>query len=859
MTRRQWMARMVGPNAGMCGWAADDAEHRRLRRPALVRAGFAIDGEVEKAMLSFTAYGLVEAEINGRKVGEDILAPGWTVYDKRLTVWTHDVTELVRSGDNAMGFWLADGWYRGRIGFNGGHADCYGDRLGVFAQLEVTYADGRVETIGSNAEDGQWVAAYGPILSSGLYEGETYDARQERTGFSTSDYRMAEDRLTDDRSVDVQSLDVHPTGEQATGDRAANVQSAKADSSAGAWTPVEELVFDPSVLCEPASAGVRCIGEHMPVSVKDLGGDSWLVDFGQNCTQRIELNIPACEVGHTIEIHHAEVLEKDGSLGVRPLRRAVQIDTYISDGRPARWEPRFTIHGFRYARIDGWPGRLTAAQLTAHVYSSAMKRTGWFSCSNDDVNQLHRNIVWSMRSNFVSLPTDCPQRDERYGWTGDIAVFASPACFLADANDFLSGWLTDVALETERFGTVPCYVPYPDNGWGEPQALALWGDVTTMLPWAMWMADGDETRLAEHWPLACRWVDEVAGYLSDDGVWDRKPDVWCGQLGDWLDPTAPPEDAARAMTQKELVATAFFVHSARLVARMAATLKQTEAERKYEALAEHAAAGFRSRFVRHSGAVETMVRAGDVGNTAGTGDAIGLGHADGKDGMGDAHSVGATLRLTSDTQTAYSLAIMLDLLDSPADVTAAGDRLAELVRERGYKVGTGFAGTPYVLPALTRTGHLAEAYRLFLSHECPSWLYQVSMGATTTWERWDSMLPDGSINPGDMTSFNHYALGAVADWMHGTIGGLAPATPGWRRIHVAPRPWREGGVTWAECAHETPHGLARVSWRLTDEDMLEVEVLVPEGCEAELDLPGCPVECLGSGTHVLTARMRESA
>ncbi|KAB8287686.1 alpha-L-rhamnosidase [Bifidobacterium ramosum] len=765
-----WQARMIGGPDGTV--VVDPAKAGgEMRRPPVIRCDFAVTGTPVAARLRVTAWGLFEAELNGRRVGGDVLAPGWTVYGERLPYWTYDVTDLVHAGANVLGFWLGDGWYRGQIGFNGGQRDCYGSRLGVCAQLELTDADGMVTVVASNADDGRWRAGYGPILASGLYEGETFDAREGVDPFASS----------------------------------ASAASPVAASDRH-WHPVERFDFDRSILY-PAdeSTAVRCIGEHRPASISRLPDGRWLVDFGQNCTQRVVLTIPATEPGHEIDIRHVEVLNPDGTPATRPLRRAIQHDHYISDGNPVVWEPRFTMHGFRYAVIGGWPSdrALTAADLHTRVYSSARHRLGWFSCSDARVNRLAENARWSMLSNFVSIPTDCPQRDERFGWTGDIAVFAPTAAYLYDVNGFLDSWLDDVAIETERWGTVPYYVPYPFPGWGKPDAVALWGDAVTMVPWAMYMASGDVSVLRRHAPLARRWMDEVAGLLADDGVWDRRPDVWCGQLGDWLDPTAPPDDAARAMTDKALVATAFAAHSADLVARMLDVLGDAEARERYAALAAHIRAGFRARFVRADGT------------------------------------------MTSDTQCAYALLIALDLLDGvdgPVEYerlrAAAGERLAALVRERGFVVGTGFAGTPFVLPALCATGHADEAFSLFLSDRCPSWLYQVRMGATTTWERWDSMLENGEVNPGDMTSFNHYAFGSVLDWMHAAIGGLELADTGWRRVRVQPQVAAAlaHGITSGSAAHVTPQGTISVAWRADDDGTVRLTVDVPQGVAVELGL-----------------------
>ncbi|HEY0258895.1 MAG TPA: family 78 glycoside hydrolase catalytic domain [Lacisediminihabitans sp.] len=750
-------AAMVGP-----AWAEPWSDCRHAPQ---VRTTFVLASAPVHARLYLSAHGLVEGEVNGRRVGEDILTPGWTSYGDRLTYSTFDVTGLLRAGGNGMGFWLGDGWYRGRIGFKGGAVDTYGSRLGVWAQLELAYADGSTETISSNAWDGRWQARKGPIAFSGLVEGERYDARLEELGWS----------------------------------------SGRLDETGIGWERVTELPFDVMVLEETRTAAVRKTGEHRPVAITDLGEGRFLLDFGQNCSQRLRLRLTGFEAGSTVTVHHAEVLERDGSLATRPLRRAVQVDSYTSNGQDAEWEPRFTLHGFRYAEIEGWSDTMTADDVWACVYGSDMERTGWFECSDPDITQLHSNVLWSMRSNFVSVPTDCPQRDERFGWTGDIAVFAETAAFLYDTQDFLSNWLVDVASETERWGTVPYYVPFvPLGEWRVPEAIAIWGDAAVFVPWSLYLAGGDVQRLAEHYPLAAAWVDEVTGYLSDDGVWDRRPNLFSGQLGDWLDPSAPPEDPALALTEKELVATAFFARSCGLLSRMAEAIGKPADAKRYRDLAGHVREGFVERFHRSDGT------------------------------------------MTSDTQCAYALAIVFGLLVGVPDAErSAGVRLAELVRQQGYTVATGFAGTPYVLPALSSTGHLEDAYALLLSKDCPSWLYQVSMGATTTWERWDSLLPDGSVNPGDMTSFNHYALGSVAEWLHEVVGGLSPIEPGWKVFRIAPQPG--AGIDHAEVAHETPSGRARLAWRW-QAGLLSLDATVPPGTLAVLEVGGRS-ETLRGGRH----------
>ena len=756
------VAAFVGPS-----WPEFESDHRRL---PLVRTEFVLPEKPRWARLYLSAQGLVEAYVNGVKVGDDALTPGWTCYDERLECWTYDVSDLADEGTNAMGFWLGDGWFRGRIGFDGGRVNYYGDRISVFAQLEACCSDGKRRRFCSNAWDGAWKVTPGPIMSSDLCEGETYDARLAPVGWTKPGF--------DDSD----------------------------------WKPVAEVFYDPAKLVCPQSAGVRRQERRDPVLIMRTGETRWMVDFGQNCTQRVALHMRGLTEGQRIDMRHAEVLDANGAIVTSNLRRGQQHDVFVSDGHDQWWEPRFAMHGFRYLEIDGWPGKLDAEDIECRVYGSDMERVGWFSCSDSRLNRLFDNAVWSMRSNFVSIPMDCPQRDERLGWTGDIGVFAPTANLLYDVQGFLSSWLDDLRHEQIRWGSIPFYVPYvPLGPWTPPTPVAVWGDAAATVPWSLYWSGGDVAMLARHYPLMRDWVDQVSGLLSDDGVWSRRPSYPLGQLGDWLDPSAPPSDPMRAMTPKDLVATAYYVRSCSIAAETARVLGFSEDAERFGALRDRVATGFIGRYVLDDGT------------------------------------------MTADTQCAYSLAISFGLLDHDSVLrSCAGDRLAALVADAGYTIGTGFAGTPHVLASLASTGHTDTAYRLLMSERCPGWLYQVSMGATTTWERWDSMRSDGTLNPSGMTSFNHYAFGCVAEWMVATIAGLIPVEPGWRRIRIAPRPG--GGLSEAEASHLTPFGMVSVHW-LIEGDLMRVSILVPEGATATLDTGLSPLEVLGPGSHERTVHV----
>jgi alpha-L-rhamnosidase len=440
--------------------------------------------------------------------------------------------------------------------------------------------------------------------------------------------------------------------------------------------------------------------------------------------------------------------------------------------------------------------------VTARVIHTDMRRTGWFETSDLLLNRLHDNVVWSMRGNFVDLPTDCPNRDERLGWTGDIQVFTPTASFLYDCAGLLSSWLKDVAAEQHQDGTVPWFVPEIPGGeqWTPARPGAGWGDAAVIVPWSLHQNFADTGLVQKQYNSARAWADLVHRLASPAHVWEQSY-----QLGDWLDPTAPPEDPARGLTDPNLVATAYYARSTATVADMAHLLNRPEAPELAER-AKAARAGFRNRYLTGHGT------------------------------------------LSSDSQAAYAIAIVFELFDVD-EMKTAGRRLGGLVYEADVHLTTGFLGTPVLLDALTHTGHFDVAMQLMQQRTVPSWIYPVTMGATTIWERWDSMLPNGEVNPGDMTSFNHFAFGSVADWMHRTIAGIRPITPGWQQI--AYRPGLESGLKHASASHDTPYGLASISWRRTL-NTVKIDVRVPVGVIGLLEQSDGTREPLAPGRHTFT-------
>jgi beta-glucosidase-like glycosyl hydrolase len=740
----EWDAQMVGPSQGT---PAGDA------RSPLIRGRFDLpDSEVVRARLYVTAHGLVEPWLNGARVGDHELTPGWTAYESRLRYATFDVTELVAPGANVLGAWLGDGWWRGRLGWDG-RSGIYGSDLGVLAQLEVDHVDGSRTTFASSTG---WKAAPSPIESADLYDGESFDGTQYDASWSTAGF--------DDTT----------------------------------WGPVGERERDLATIVAPDGPPVRVVDRLAVRDVTTSPSGAIVLDFGQNLVGRLRITVQGA-AGDVVTLRHAEVVEH-GELATAPLRTAKATDVYrLAGGTVEEWAPRFTFHGFRYASVEGWPGQFDPAAVVAEVLHSDLERIGTFTTSDPLVDRLHENVVWGMRGNFVDVPTDCPQRDERLGWTGDLQVFAPTATFLYASAGFLASWLQDLAAEQRRLSGVPMVVPAVTTGAATP--TAGWSDAATVVPWTVYERTGDVGMLRRQYRSMTDWVDQVAAIAGDTGLWDTGY-----QFGDWLDPTAPPERPDAAKTYPEIVATAYFARSSRIVADTARLLGHDADAERYASLADRVRAAFRREYVT------------------------------------------ATGRLLSDSATAYAIALQFELLDGDSERAGAAKRLTELVRDTGYTIPTGFLGTPVIMDALTATGHADVAYRLLLQQKAPSWLYEVKQGATTIWERWDSLLPDGTVNPSGMTSFNHYAFGAVADWLHRTVAGVAPAGPGYRRIRFAPVPPRRG-LTAASAQLATPYGPAASSWWLEDGE-LRLTVTVPIGATGEVHLPSGAVHAdVRPGTH----------
>lgn len=726
-------------------------------RPTLYRKEFTLEpqGKHTRARLYISALGLYAASINGRRVGDLHMAPGWTSYHHRLQYQVFDVTDLLKDGKNVIGVEVAEGWYAGRLIWIPGLRNLYGDKPGFIAQLETQGGGGSYDYSAQVVSDDSWVSHPSPRLSASIYDGEVYDAREELSGWASPEF-----------------------------------------DAAGSWdaTRILDVDLNKVQLFSPDVPPVRVTQTVKVVDIFKSPSGKLLVDFGQNLVGRVKIEGLQKPKGHELQIKHAEVLE-NGELGTRPLRDAKATDKYIFSGderAKASWSPEFTFHGFRYIELTGVEAEeIGKDSLSAEVLHSDMRRTGHFSCSDELITKLHENVVWGMRGNFLSVPTDCPQRDERLGWTGDIQVFSPTASFIYDCSGFLANWLRDLAIDQgTNGGVVPCVVPDVLKGYSAQDSTpeAVWDDAAVLVPWTVYNWSGDAEVLRRQWASMRTHVDQSIR-RGADGLWDEDN----FQFGDWLDPNAPTEQADFARTDGTMVADAYLVHITEVMAQVAVVIGDAGAARKYQGDYEVLKGRYQDKYIAPGGLV-----------------------------VGDA-------------QTALALSIRFGLLEAgdEAKQAVAGRRLARLTRKGGMLVATGFAGTPVVLHALAESGSLDLAYGMLQQKTCPSFLYPVTMGATTIWERWDSMLPDGSINPGSMTSFNHYALGSVANFLHSVVGGISPLRPGWGTFLVRPRPG--GELRHAEVSYDGPHGRIAVRWEVGEAEAQGDETQEPSGAGEEDD------------------------
>jgi alpha-L-rhamnosidase len=717
----------------------DDSEERRS---PYFRKDFSLPGgkSIQSATAYVTARGMYEAHLNGQRIGDAYLTPGWTSYQDRLQYQTYDVTDMLNAGENAVGVALGSGWHRGYIGFSD-QKNMYGTDVALLFQLDITYEDGSTESIVS---DDSWKLAYGPVRNSEIYNGETYDAREEMPGWAAPGF--------DDQP----------------------------------WQAATERDFGKETLIATYNEPIRKQEVFQPQDIFTTPAGELVVDFGQNLVGWVELSVEG-EAGDAITLYHAEVLDKAGNFYTENLRAAKQKNTYILKGEGTEtFEPHFTFQGFRYVKVEGFPGELKPENLKAIALYSDMKPTGSFATSNELLNQLQHNIQWGQKGNFLDIPTDCPQRDERLGWTGDAQVFFRTAAYNMDVHNFFTKWMKDLAADQREDGAVPFVIP---NVLGKSAAgSAGWADAATIIPWNMYLLYGDKRILEEQYSSMQAWVEYMHNQ-SEDYLWNKG-----FHFGDWLFYSPDDDrDGRAAITDKYLIAQSFFAHSTQLLINTARVLGKTDDVARYEELLENVKAAYRREYMTPAG------------------------------------------RLVSSTQTAYVLALNFDLL--PENLRAqAAERLVENVESYDYHLTTGFLGTPYLCHVLSRFGYEDVAYRLLMQETYPSWLYPVKMGATTIWERWDGIKPDSTFQTPSMNSYNHYAYGAIGEWMYENVAGIQASEegPGYKQIVI--KPVVGGDLTEGSGELLTYYGRLASSWK-SSESSFEQHVILPVNTRADIYIP----------------------
>lgn len=758
------------------------------------RKEFDAKKSVRRATIYATALGIYELHLNGRRVGDEWFAPGWSDYRQGAYYQTYDVTTLLRKGDNALGAWVADGWYSGYLGFGlltgigteriGRYS--YGKTPALMAQLEIEYADGSREMV---LTDSTWkVSGDGPIREADFLMGEFYDARKETPGWSAPNY--------DDRSW---SSAIR--AEENVPAPATFYEFQNPDKPGG---PVEvkgrpiDLAFQrPPVLEAFPGVPIRPIEEIKPIAITSPTNGVYIFNLGQNFAGVIRLKVKGA-AGTQIRLRYGEMLHPDGTLMTENLRKARSIDHYILRGDPRgeTYTPRFTFHGFQYVEISGYPGKPGRDAITGIVLHSDTPLAGGFECSDPVVNRLYKNIVWTQRANFLDLPTDCPQRDERFGWTGDAQAFVRAATYNADVAAFYTKWLRELMESQRPSGTFPGYAPFPfQHGWDFGTA---WCDAGVICPWTIWKVYDDKRVIERCWPYMVKFIEWRRATSKDDlGV--AHGNAW----GDWL--------SLGGETPIDYVDTIYFAYSTKLMAEMASVLGKENEAAGYRDLFNRINTAFNKKYVKPDGS------------------------------------------LAVETQTAYTLALFVGLI--PEDLRiATGAMLARKIRERsGPKdsgMGTGFLGTRPLLPVLSSVNQHALALELLQSRKFPSWGFEVENGATTIWERWNSYTKEngfGGKQNAEMNSFSHYAFGAVGEWMFSQLAGIDTDGPGYERIVIRPSPPKPGGqaenrpIDWVKAHHDSIRGRIVSNWKLAN-GRFELETTLPANTSGTVYLPTMNVE-----------------
>ena len=714
-----------------------------------IRGEFEIHGKVKEAYAYTTALGLYKFYLNGEKVGEDEMAPGWTTYHEHLLYQTYDVTEILKRGKNVLGALVGAGWYKGLMGFIA-RRNNYGEQTAFLGQIVVRYEDGSEQII---VTDKSYKGTDSPILFSEIYDGEVYDARKEQDGWNKIGF--------DDKK----------------------------------WNPVNVVPYKYEHLTAQPGTKVKMM-DALPVKevIVTPEGDT-VLDFGQNMAGWIEFKVSA-QKGDKVELICFEILEpKTGNVHLGNLRKAKQTITYTCKGAQEEcYHPNFTFQGFRYAKVNEYPGEVKKENFVAYAVHSDMEETGTFASSNKDLNQLWHNIKWGMKGNFLDVPTDCPQRNERVGWTGDAQIFCGTASYLMNTYTFFKKWLKDVAIDQTPEGGVPHIVPdlisgYEYNDWLLSQgthSAAAWADVAVIMPWTMYLTFGDKAILEEQYESMKGWIDFMDTH-SENGIWNYRL-----QFGDWVALDAE-EGSYFGATPNELTCTAYYAYSTELFVKTAKLLGREEDYKKYSSLYAEILKIFRKTFFDEEG------------------------------------------NMTAQTQTAHILALHFRLVEEKHREKTAEQLALLLEKEDGHLV-TGFVGTPYFCHALSNNGKIKEAFELLMKEDFPSWLYQVKKGATTVWEHWDGIKPDGSMWSDDMNSFNHYAYGAIGEWMFKVIAGINydEQEAGYKHSIIAPN--IGGGLKTVEGSFESIYGTVASRWEILEDGSIKVRVKIPANTTAEIIL-----------------------
>jgi alpha-L-rhamnosidase len=787
-----------------------------------LRHVFVLNKPLRHATLYVTARGLYEMHLNGARVGDALLAPGWTDYNKHIQYQAYDVTRDLHHGANAVGAILGDGWYSGYVGF-ARQRNNYGSQTQLLAQINVEYADGSRQTVGT---DSSWQAGVGPIAYSDMLQGERYDARKELTGWDTAGFRAtgwqpvttANHELPEgqvDITRKVRAMVVNNavsvvSGNDLAGDPAygsvkqlridyavgGKIHSVVADEKATVTIPapgegsgpitIRRAVY--GALNRAASGPIALVGAHdppirvteemHPVHTTKLASGAYLLDLGQNMVgwARLKVHAPA---GTEIGMRFGEILNPDGTLYTANLRSARATDTYICRGGGIEtWEPHFTFHGFRYIEVRGLSAPPTPGMITGRVVGSDTPAAGTFACSSPLVNQLQHNIVWGQRGNLISVPTDCPQRDERLGWMGDAQIFVRTATYNRDVASFYEKWMQDVEDGQSKAGGFSDVSPrIVDLADGAP----AWGDAGVIVPWTIYQAYGDTTILRRRWAAMNRWLDYITS-ANPNGLWINRRN---NDFGDWL--------SIAADTPKDVLATAYYAYDASLMAQMARAIGERADAARYDALFERIKTAFNTAFVAPDG------------------------------------------RIKGNTQTAYVVALRFGLLPESLRAPAAQYLVDDIAAKKNH-LSTGFVGVGYLCPVLTATGHNDVAYQLLQQDTFPSWGYSIRQGATTIWERWDGYTKEKGFQDPGMNSFNHYSLGSVGQWMYQTVAGIDtdPNQPGYKHILLHPRPGP--GLSYARATYESRYGLISSGWKIAD-GRLTWDVTVPTNATATVWVP----------------------